>query len=65
MLSDKGMRVLRKQELDAFLAQAVSPQLMDAQGIQLMQVRLLACPSVQPSDCKFKQDMVFLCSSLW
>lgn len=38
MLSDKGMRVLRKQELDAFLAQAVSPQLMDVQNIQMMQV---------------------------
>ncbi|CAM1306231.1 FAM120A (predicted), partial [Pycnogonum litorale] len=47
LLSDQTMRVLQKQELDAFLAQAVSPQLMDAQGIQLMQLPLVTNRGIQ------------------
>ncbi|KAG1664870.1 Constitutive coactivator of PPAR-gamma-like protein 2 [Nymphon striatum] len=47
MVSDKGMRVLRKQELDAFLAQAVSPQLMDVQNIQMMQLPLVTNRGIQ------------------
>lgn len=38
IMSDPQKPVLRKQELDAFLAQAVSPYLMNAQYTQNMQV---------------------------
>lgn len=39
--------LLRRQELDAFLAQAVSPQLMDAQSTQGMQLPLVSVRGVQ------------------
>lgn len=42
-----GVPVLRRQELDAFLAQAVSPQLMDAQSTQGMQLPLVAVRGAQ------------------
>lgn len=42
-----GAPVLRRQELDAFLAQAVSPQLMDAQSTQAMQLPLVAVRGAQ------------------
>lgn len=42
-----GAPVLRRQELDAFLAQAVSPQLMDAQSTQGMQLPLVAVRGTQ------------------
>ncbi|KAL1425871.1 hypothetical protein MTO96_018853 [Rhipicephalus appendiculatus] len=42
-----GAPVLRRQELDAFLAQAVSPQLMDAQSTQGMQLPLVAVRGAQ------------------
>ncbi|XP_077496761.1 constitutive coactivator of PPAR-gamma-like protein 1 homolog isoform X2 [Amblyomma americanum] len=42
-----GAAVLRRQELDAFLAQAVSPQLMDAQSTQAMQLPLVAVRGAQ------------------
>lgn len=37
--SDK-IKILRRQELDAFIAQAFSPELMNAQYLQDLQVKL-------------------------
>lgn len=37
--SDK-IKILRRQELDAFIAQAFSPELMNAQYLQELQVKL-------------------------
>ncbi|XP_064483500.1 constitutive coactivator of PPAR-gamma-like protein 2 isoform X2 [Ornithodoros turicata] len=42
MMSECEKPILRKQELDAFLAQAVSPQLMNAQCTQSMQLPLVS-----------------------
>lgn len=47
IVSCNDRRILRKQELDAFLAQAVSPQLMDAQFMQNMQLPLITIRGVQ------------------
>lgn len=41
IMSDPEHPILRKQELDAFLAQAVSPHLMNAQHTQNMQLPLI------------------------
>ncbi|CAN7937173.1 unnamed protein product [Ixodes hexagonus] len=46
-LMAQGTPLLRRQELDAFLAQAVSPQLMDAQSTQGMQLPVVSVRGVQ------------------
>lgn len=40
--SDK-IKILRRQELDAFIAQAFSPELMNAQYLQDLQVKSTSC----------------------
>uniref|UniRef100_T1INJ6 Constitutive coactivator of PPAR-gamma-like protein 1 n=1 Tax=Strigamia maritima TaxID=126957 RepID=T1INJ6_STRMM len=47
MVSGNERRILRKQELDAFLAQSVSPQLMDAQLMQNMQLPVITTRGIQ------------------
>lgn len=40
MLQWPGLRILRRNELDAFLAQALSPKLYDADQLQELKVIL-------------------------
>ena len=60
MLMFKEKRVLRRQELDAFLATAVSPMLMDTEANQDMKVCMSGKSRTQENlNCVLKKTKLF------
>lgn len=48
MVQWPGIRILRRQELDAFLSQALSPKLYEPEQLQELKVRIITCYCIDP-----------------